>query len=348
MIKINGESGFTLVELLITMAIFGIILGGILKVYDTNNYTYKVQEEVVAMNQNVRVSKMFLERDIRMAGCGLTEFAYENAIVSSIEFDNDTTSGDPGTDKLTVRYIDYNENSCSGLLPQLISEGSMPPTSRECNIQEDLDVSPYDAWNQPFVCGGITYGDVGPGGFVDFPIIVISPDGTRSDVLVITNVQAAGADNLQNAHQGTYNNQVLSTYPEGSTINFFDKRSLKEYTYYVSSGVLMRDRFDFVSGVAVSDPIAEDIDDLQFAFKLDTDGDGVVDSPWINNTDLTHAQRPQVRLVRINVLGRTATEHRGHTDVRPEIEDNSAAAISDGFRRKHIQVTVKVRNLGLN
>ena len=69
----DNAYGFTMVEMLVVLGIFSGILAGVLKVFDTTNYTYKVQEEVAAMQQNVRVSKMFLERDIRMAGCGIGE-----------------------------------------------------------------------------------------------------------------------------------------------------------------------------------------------------------------------------------------------------------------------------------
>ena len=88
------------------------------------------------------------------------------------------------------------------------------------------------------------------------------------------------------------------------------------------------------------------MEDLQFAFGLDTDADNFIDS-WINDTDLTDIQKDQVRQVRITVLGRTASEHRGHSEIRPAIEDHAAAGTTDGFRRKQLEVTVKVRNLGL-
>ena len=93
-------------------------------------------------------------------------------------------------------------------------------------------------------------------------------------------------------------------------------------------------------------PVAEDIEDLQFRFGLDTNNDDVVDS-WVYQADLTDVQKDQVRLVKISILGRTSTEHRGYSDTRPEIEDHAASGSTDGYRRKLLQVTVKVRNLGL-
>ena len=56
----------------------------------------------------------------------------------------------------------------------------------------------------------------------------------------------------------------------------------------------------------------------------------------------------RVRMIRISILGRTASEHRGYDTSRPAIEDNPAAGSTDGYRRKLLQVTVDIRNMGLS
>lgn len=353
---VNKESGFTLVEMLVTMAIFGIILGGILKVYDTNNYTYKVQEEVVAMHQNIRVAKMFLERDIRMAGCGMGEkFGYGGVTTYAVE----NTDGVENPDRIMLHFIDYSMTDCDGVLPDLTLTGEMPASSSEATMVEDMDYAPYDAWGEEFVCNGTTYGDVPP--FVPFPAIIISPDGKRSEMVWVTTVQL-NSDKVQNApypggcsvDETTTCNKVINGYPAGSTLKFFDVAKLRGYVYYLLNGVLMRDTIERdplnPDGIITSsDPIAEDIDDLQFSFGLDRDGDGDVDGdddPWVDSTDLTNDEKPQVRLVKIEILGRTASEHRGFKNTL-KLDLNPAAAVNDGFRRKPITVTVKVRNMGL-
>lgn len=63
-----GLSGFTLVEILVVLVIFGIAATGMFSVYLTMQKTSSVQEKVVDLQQNIRIAVDALSRDIRMAG----------------------------------------------------------------------------------------------------------------------------------------------------------------------------------------------------------------------------------------------------------------------------------------
>jgi prepilin-type N-terminal cleavage/methylation domain-containing protein len=67
-LPLRFTAGFTLVELLIAMAITAIALGAIYGVYISSNRSYKTQDRVVTVQQNVRASADFMIRAIRMAG----------------------------------------------------------------------------------------------------------------------------------------------------------------------------------------------------------------------------------------------------------------------------------------
>jgi prepilin-type N-terminal cleavage/methylation domain-containing protein len=60
--------GFTLVELLVVLAIVSIVMGGIYSVFVRSNRVYISQEEVVAAQQEARSALDILGREIRMAG----------------------------------------------------------------------------------------------------------------------------------------------------------------------------------------------------------------------------------------------------------------------------------------
>ena len=60
--------GFTLIELLIAMAIMAVTVGAIYGVYISSNRSYKTQDRVVAVQQNLRASIDFMVREIRLAG----------------------------------------------------------------------------------------------------------------------------------------------------------------------------------------------------------------------------------------------------------------------------------------
>jgi len=142
---LKNYQGFTLVELLVALAISGIVLTSILQLFSNSQETYSTQEDVAAMQQNVRTAKLFLERDIRMAGSGTMNLQGPNqAPVFPLWFENG--HGPTGTDRLTVTYESSDSEGCGILtspatilcsdLPTLTLSGNMPPTSTTAEVVE--------------------------------------------------------------------------------------------------------------------------------------------------------------------------------------------------------------------
>jgi len=91
--RLRNTGGFTLVELLITMAISGLVMGSIYTVYNSHQRTYTTQLQVVEMQQNLRAATYYLSREIRMAGydpVDTTLFGITTANSASIVFTTDT------------------------------------------------------------------------------------------------------------------------------------------------------------------------------------------------------------------------------------------------------------------
>jgi len=65
----NNISGFTLIELLITMAIASIVVAASYMMFASQQRTYVVQDQVVAMHQNLRSAMYLTSNQVRMAGC---------------------------------------------------------------------------------------------------------------------------------------------------------------------------------------------------------------------------------------------------------------------------------------
>jgi prepilin-type N-terminal cleavage/methylation domain-containing protein len=70
------KKGITLIELLVALAILGIVIGAIYRLFIAQTRAYTVQDQVVEVQQNVRGAMELLLRDLRMTG-----------------FDNDSTPG---------------------------------------------------------------------------------------------------------------------------------------------------------------------------------------------------------------------------------------------------------------
>jgi type IV pilus assembly protein PilW len=95
-ISINKD-GFTLTELLIAMAIAGIVMAGVYSAYSSQQRSYIAQEQVAAVQQNLRVAMYFMEREIRMAGCdpkGSAGAGIRTANPNSIRITMDISGGE--------------------------------------------------------------------------------------------------------------------------------------------------------------------------------------------------------------------------------------------------------------
>ena len=292
-----------------------------------------------------------------MAGCELKDFYLLGNRIYPLEFANDYNG--EGSDMLTVNYIDYSRRECietsnsADDLPTLTLKADMPVSSSEATINEEFDDTPYDAWVQSFYCNGTEYG--GSSSFQEFMAIITSPDGSKSDIVWVTETQNVGTeDKVQNHAYLGYTNKIINSYPAGSTLSFFRADKLTRYRYFLSNNNLIRQRVDIdsITGAESTEDqvIAVNIEDLQFRFWLDTDDNGTIDArvgEAGGDLDLSDPEKSQVRLVEIYVLGRTNSQHRGYSEARPAILDHAAGTTNDGYRRKQLQVTVKVRNLGL-
>lgn len=92
LIHSDYDSGFTLVELIIAMAISILVVTAVYSAYVTQNKVYNNQESVAEMQQNLRASLHSLTRDIRMAGYDLLGTA-GSGFVNNVAFSN----GDPSS-----------------------------------------------------------------------------------------------------------------------------------------------------------------------------------------------------------------------------------------------------------
>ena len=60
---LRKRSGFTLVELLVALALAGLVSAAIYNIYISQNKSYAVQERVAEMQQNLRVAMYMMKRE---------------------------------------------------------------------------------------------------------------------------------------------------------------------------------------------------------------------------------------------------------------------------------------------
>ena len=102
---VRSNQGFTLVELLVTLVVSGVVLAGICSTFYSQQTAYLNQEQIIAMQQNLRVAIYNMEREIRMAGHdpnGDAGAGIVTANATSIRIAQDLTgnggTGDPDKD----------------------------------------------------------------------------------------------------------------------------------------------------------------------------------------------------------------------------------------------------------
>ncbi len=96
------KTGFTIIELLVTLSISSILIAAAYRTFAGQHKVYHVQNQVMEMQQGVRVATDILARDIRMAGFNST-VALSNPITINPVEEGITD----GTDSIAVQY-QYN------------------------------------------------------------------------------------------------------------------------------------------------------------------------------------------------------------------------------------------------
>jgi hypothetical protein len=66
---------------------------------------------------------------------------------------------------------------------------------------------------------------------------------------------------------------------------------------------------------------------------------------WVDS--VSTAQIAQIRQVRIFLLGRTRTQEKGWTEIRPALGNRAAGTTTDGYKRRILDKVVDVRNSGM-
>ncbi len=70
----NTENGFTLIELMVAIAMAAIVVGVIYSAYNVQTKIYTEQDKTAEMQQNIRAGMFYLQRETRMAGYNPQEY----------------------------------------------------------------------------------------------------------------------------------------------------------------------------------------------------------------------------------------------------------------------------------
>lgn len=80
---IKDDRGFTLIELMVAMAIAGIVMAAIVATYQNQVRTHLTQQSIVDMHQNARASMHLMKSEIQMAGYDPTASADATVLMAT-------------------------------------------------------------------------------------------------------------------------------------------------------------------------------------------------------------------------------------------------------------------------
>jgi prepilin-type N-terminal cleavage/methylation domain-containing protein len=189
---LTSEKGFTLLELLIAMAIVGVVLTGMYDLLVTSNRIYLAQNAIVEMQADSRAAMDFLVRELRQSFKTPT-ISTTTAANDTISFDRveDTGYSSGGNSTTTLNDIrkswdsgEFDPPANSSFIVRIISgTGNGQVRSINSNLSTQLTISP--AW-------------------------VTTPDSTSLYVITINKgfTRTYASDNILRYRIGAYVNQL--------------------------------------------------------------------------------------------------------------------------------------------
>jgi len=330
----STSAGFTLIEMLVAVAVFTVLMIGLLNLLDTSTKVSKIESALADTQENVRYATYHLMRTARMMGGSIMPFARGgsagNAWVSGEVHDNaaanfaifgTTIDNMPGSDVLVLRgFFD--------VAPFFIHLSDLNPTGSTVTIREHTDpggvnervindLSPYTGIANLFLNRGMVIAtsdgqtQIGSAAQVGGQYVVAEVTGTTGVTGSVPNRQIVLTYSANAAWD------VLN--PDGSAIGAgepgFRAASragiLEAYAYYVDRNMVLRRLAQRAVGTTGSEPVAINIGGLQVELGVDADSDGFLNptTEWDASPTLAEALAGSgVLAMRITVLGRTPFE----------------------------------------
>lgn len=315
------DSGYTLVELMIAIAIGTIIIGATYSIYITQQRTFAAQDQVAELNATSKIALDIAANDFRETGFGVPEAGTYNINGFTTIF----TTTDSSTTYDAVTIVGGFRR-----IGTLCSNGSGADTSPNDKTvvlvkaagETTLDVNTSDRRNISFT--GLTNGTITA--VAGNTVTLLDPIGRAYPKYSDLNGNGACDDG------------------EGVPVYV-----VEDYTFRVVGADLQRVR-RLNGGSPETQVIAENVEDFQVAYGVDTNDDSVVDqfrySPPGNQPLLS---TDKVYSVRLNILARTARpdqnfQGQGNPPNPIENRNNHNTATNDSLRRRWWQMTVDLRN----
>ncbi len=316
------NSGFTLIEMMVAIAVFTVLMIGLLNLLDNSTRITKIESALADTQENIRYATYHLMRTARMMGGSTMPFARGgtggNSWVAGEVHDNQATNFSlwgvsldnmAGSDILVLRgFFDVE--------PFFVSQADVNPTGMTVRIRETKDVGLATESVINDLSDFITIPNV----FLNRGLIISTGQGGG--------LYTVGAISASTGVTGTVpNRQLVLTYaanpawdvlnPDGAAVtagqppylNPSRAGILEAYAYYVDTNMVLRRVAQRAGGIG--EPVAVNIGNIQVDLGIDIDSDGFLNPAleWDSSPTLAESLVGLGPVaMRLTVLGRTPFE----------------------------------------
>ncbi len=297
---------------MVVLVILAVIVVGVFGVVISQNKAYHSEEAIIEMQTNAQIALQRISRLIRMTGFGCKD-----------SFGNDFTSGNLATEPTEGTLQGVAPNPTTSLLiinNQGVNAIATPDQlTLVCAFKYVGKITAIPAPNQITldVLGG-TLSSAEP----EKASIYLYPSTTQT-YETISNI-TGNIITTTNSVQPQVNDQVYQ---------------VQAYTIRLVNGHLRLD--ENIDPSTASLDIAENIEDLQFQYGVDTDSDGHLDA-WVD----APATIRQIKAIRIFILAMGTNPDLDYTDRNTyTLAGTTIGPFNDHFHRYLLRTTIMMRNL---
>lgn len=322
----RGREGFTLIEIVIAMAILGIVLLATFSFFNSQHKSYTVQNAVAQLQESVRGGMLYMEDDLRNAASipGLNLSLPPELFGGSVPVSLASGLGvaDGGTNGPDTIYLISLQSGQTTLGPN---------TGEAIPVQADTDVVSVQDWQA---------GD-----------LAIVYDGTNASIVFVTGVQESPTRFNHHPISGSIfgTNKLGYNYAEGANV-----ARIRYSGYAIDNSVpahprLVRRYLDN-NATLVADIVADDIEDMQVLLGVYDNTTGALDEhDGSYFTGANAAKLASVRQVRIQLVGRVASPDPAWSEgPYYNLRYNRTGGITgyNNHRRRPIEQIIYLRNTG--
>jgi type IV pilus assembly protein PilW len=315
--------GYTLVEIMVAMVITLIVMGGVYQAMVDENVNQERKENILEMQNNARVAMTGMVKDIRRAGflgCGgdLKVNTLTN-IGSNASYINGLTIAQTPAPGVARDMLNYDT-----ILDQLMASPSytIDYLGTPLAFYDDAPAGHAfyaegtDALTLVFLSGErLLPGVMGGSPNYAVPLPATNPNFDQGDILVVSDCENYSIFQKTNGENTISVEHAAGTGLNGASNDLGKKYGQSDparvYKLNTATYFIRKDNFDFCYNT-IGRPIASNIEDLQFQFLFDTDGDkDLTEEAWQNSLGGSDPQ--DVRAIRIWLLAMSEPDY-GYTD----------------------------------